>query len=71
MSKTLQDLIVDLAEGNPGALSVLIDIVKRGRADLLLVLRDHEIRGSQIWTTFKDENGEDLESMMMHLELMA
>ena len=70
MSETLHDVLVELAEGNPGALSVLLEICGAGRSELLLKLREAGVKGSAIWTTYKDENGEDLESFMMNLELM-
>jgi hypothetical protein len=67
----LQETIVDLSEGNPGALSVLLQLVKAGRPDLIVVLRERGHRGSAIWTLYKDGNGEDLESLMMNLELLG
>ena len=66
----IKDIMFELAEGNPGALRVMIDIVERGRADLLPVLREQGLRGAAVWTTYRDENGGDLDSMMMNLELL-
>lgn len=60
---TIQDMIVKMAEGNPGALRVLCEMSQaRGVAGFshLLDLDDMNIRGPQIWVGFKDYCREDL-----------
>lgn len=57
--KSLQDAILTMTEGNPGAINVLESCLKKqGQMTFmmktLLNLDDMNIRGSQIWTAFKD-----------------
>jgi hypothetical protein len=63
LSMSLQDIIVLMAEGNPGGLTTLIKLVKLKGDDAflsLLALDDMNIRGSQIWVGYKDFAGEDI-----------
>lgn len=57
--KDLRDAILTMAEGNPGAVTVLGTCLKKqGQMDFmmgtLLHLDDMNIRGAQIWIAFKD-----------------
>lgn len=63
LTDTMQDLIIKMSEGNPGAVSVLVEMAKAKGVDvlwLILGLDDMNIRGSQIWVGFKDRCGGDL-----------
>lgn len=67
LNMTLQDLFVLMAEGNPGALSVLIELGKNdesplGVTSLILSLDDMNIRGWQIWVGYKDHCKEDIKA---------
>lgn len=66
LKDTSQEIIVKMAEGNPGGLSVLIDMLKANPLNLLemLSLDDMNIRGTQIWVGYKDYCGEDLEKFL-------
>jgi hypothetical protein len=68
------DSMVKLAEGNPGALTVMLSLVKSneeidpqgfmGPLGSILSLDSHGIYGSRIWMFFKDVCGEDLTKMV-------
>lgn len=61
---SVQDLILIMGEGIPGALRVLLDIITDDSESGLMTilgLDDMNIRGSQIWIGYKDFCGEDLE----------
>lgn len=58
------DTIVKLAQGNPGAMTVLVECVKAQHADVLLKLEALDCRGPDIWIAYKDQNGEDLEAFV-------
>jgi hypothetical protein len=53
------EVIIELCEGNPGAVSVLTR-VRVARPDLLLYMYENGPRGSDIWVLYKDECGEDI-----------
>jgi len=70
LSDTIQDIVVKLAEGNPGALSVCVqmltetekidpDAILKGLSGLLM-LDTLGIYGSEIWILYKDVCGEDI-----------
>ena len=56
LDDTLHDAIIKLAEGNPGALSVLSQLIKKANdpINLLLKLDGFQIRGWRIWVGYKD-----------------
>lgn len=68
------DIIVKMAEGNPGAVRVLCEMLKDGGAidpdnsfgglGALLSLDTFGIYGSRIWVLYKDICGEDLTSTL-------
>lgn len=63
-SDSTQDVLVKMSEGNPGALTVLMELLKRddpGALMVLLSLDDMNMRGSQIWVGYKDHSGSDIE----------
>lgn len=62
LDDTTQDLVIKMAEGNPGALTVLCQLMERGMEGLMKILDldDMNMRGSQIWVAFKDYSGQDL-----------
>ena len=62
----MEDLLILLGQGNPGALNVLMRLdVKH-----LAVLADKAIHGSDIWCLYKDECGEDIEKLKAKLTKM-
>jgi hypothetical protein len=51
----LQD-IIDIADGNPGALEVMGRLLNKHRiqlTSLLPILQEHNIKGSDIWVIYK------------------
>lgn len=75
LTDTLLSSIIKLGEGNPGALRVLNEIVKReddpdslagtlGTLGTLLSLDSYGIYGARIWMLYKDVCSEDLVRML-------
>jgi hypothetical protein len=68
------DAIMKLTEGNPGALTAIVQMVKRhasidpdaalGWIGTALSLDDANIRGSRIWLLYKDVCGQDMTNML-------
>lgn len=58
-----EELLMLMAEGNPGAISVLMKIMVQDLL-LLLTMDDMNIRGPQVWVGYKDHCGQDLERFM-------
>lgn len=58
-----QDVFLLMAQGNPGALSVLIQVFKRGCfEEVVFSLHSQDITGSNIWIHYKDIHNEDIEA---------
>ncbi len=74
LTDTAPDILVKMSEGNHGAVSVLIRMLKEGEAidpqsfmgglGAILGLDTHRIYGSKIWMLYKDVCGQDLVKMM-------
>jgi hypothetical protein len=69
LTDNLADIFFKLSEGNPGALNVLVTIVKDedidpddflGPLGTLLSFDTHQIYGSNIWILYKDICGESI-----------
>lgn len=61
LEMSIMDLMTLMCEGNPGALTVIIEIMKREDGFLYLChLDDMNVRGSQIWIGFKYHCGQDV-----------
>ena len=63
-SDSTQTVLVKMSEGNPGAVSVLMDLLKRddpAALMTLLTLDDMNMRGPQIWVGYKDHCESDIE----------
>lgn len=61
---TVMDMLLQMGEGNPGALSILSKLWQLPGPDALmsiLDLDDMNMRGSQIYVAWKDYCGEDME----------
>lgn len=58
LNENLMDWLQKMAEGNPGALTVLLTALKekgtQEMGELILFLDDMNIRGTQIWIGYKD-----------------
>jgi len=68
INEKLMDWMVKMAEGNPGALTVLLTAMKEKGAqeigELILFLDDMNIRGTQIWIGYKDHCGCDIDKFI-------
>jgi hypothetical protein len=68
---TTEAVVVDLTQGNPGALTVIMGILKAGREDVIdFLYRYEEIKGPALWMLYKDENGEDIDQTIGAIELL-
>lgn len=64
LTDTLQDMVIKMAEGNPGAMNVLMQILRDGAAidpdnimggvGIILSLDTLNLYGSKIWMLYKD-----------------
>lgn len=68
LSGSLMDVVIEMAEGNPGAATVLANLLNDTPdrvvfLNLILALDDMNIRGSQIWVAFKDFAEKDLKKL--------
>ncbi len=71
---TVQEAIIKMSDGNPGAVRVLCDVINNGRAidpdsamgsfGSIAILDMLEIYGSGIWMLYKDVCGEDIVKMI-------
>ncbi len=61
-----RDAIVELSEGNPGAINVMVQLCKKSPI-CLLALDIKGIYGPAIWTFYKDRCGQDIEKMIAEL----
>lgn len=69
LSTTTMDLIMQMSEGNPGALSVIVQLLKEGPMGLMDILNldDMGMRGSQIWCGYKDHCKQDINAFRQAL----
>lgn len=63
LNGTTMELIIQMAEGNPGAVTALCALMKDDDMALMRILDldDMGMRGSQIWVAYKDHCGGDIE----------
>jgi len=64
LDMTVMDMMVAMSEGNPGGLTVIMELIKRQPDTgflLLCHLDDMNIRGCQIWMGFKDYCNHDFD----------
>lgn len=62
------DGLTIMGEGNPGAMVILIGLLRGGHPEDILTLDHLGIYGQDIWILFKDECGEDMETFHRELE---
>ena len=77
LNMSLTDIIVELADGNPGAVRVMMEIIEHdgmidpdnllGALGSILSLDTHGIYGSRIWMLYKDVCRSDIEKMLAAL----
>jgi len=63
LDMTTQELVMEMSEGNPGAINVMM-LLLREEKDIgifkIFILDDMNIRGTQIWIAYKDACNQDL-----------
>ncbi len=65
LNDTILSATTKMAEGNPGALTILMEILKKEMGKItILHLDDLQIRGWKIWYAFKDYCHQDLEKFI-------
>lgn len=66
LSDSTSDVVIKMAEGNPGALTVMMSVLKHPKGDLfkLLDMDDMNLRGSKIWIGFKDHCDRDMDKFL-------
>lgn len=65
LNTSIFELIKTMSEGNPGAMRVLMELLKTNDSIILLLhLDDMNIRADQIWIGYKDYCGEDLDKFV-------
>lgn len=68
---TLQDAVVKMSDGNPGALTALTELIQDPDGFKLLMKLDMlGVRGPDIWRLYKDECGGDVECMVNKIRQM-
>lgn len=75
----IKERIIDLCEGNPGALTVLIQMVQAAQVMgqtytlpfLFDYMKEQGLTGPEIWILFKDECDEDFSLFLQTLSLRA
>lgn len=62
------EMVVDLCDGNPGALTVLMSTYREVGTERFLPfatsMKERGICGSEIWCNFKDVHGQDIEAFV-------
>jgi basic membrane lipoprotein Med (substrate-binding protein (PBP1-ABC) superfamily) len=64
---SIEDNIISLSQGNPGAVTVLTSAVKRDKSEAVMLfndLADMNMYGPRIWLGYKDYSGEDLDAFI-------
>lgn len=66
LTDTVKDVLVKMAEGNPGAITVMMGMMEKNKDGLAYILHldDMNIRGTQIWIGYKDYCGQDMDKFI-------
>lgn len=62
------ETIVKMAEGNPGAATVMANMLMKGMIIGIFALDELEIYGPSVWVAYKDCCGSDLDKLNERLE---
>ena len=68
VASSTMDMLILMAEGNPGAVTVLAQLLKEENGIVLVLgLDDMNIRGTQIWIGYKDYCGNDIKKFAEYI----
>ena len=69
LSMSLENIIFELSEGNPGAMTVLMNVITKDPMNMmkLLTLDTFGVFGSNIWCLYKDEAKQDIDTFIGYL----
>ena len=67
----MKELLVKMADGNPGAIVMLLQLLEQGsRGDIAVyLLNAYGIKGSDLWVLYKDLCGENIEKVINLVEV--
>ncbi len=66
--QAVQKTLIDLSQGNPGALSVLLEALRNGHWVILDWCRQRSVCGAGIWVLYKDLSGCDITALRVKVE---
>jgi hypothetical protein len=72
LQELLKELLINLGEGNPGAISVLrmmLDEYPEETFEVTEKLVRHQIKGSDMWVLFKEKE-KDIHKFVNHVKLL-
>lgn len=66
LDNTVLDMVTEMSEGNPGAINVMMAVIKSSEIGVfdILHLDDMNMRGPQIWVGFNDYANGDLDKFI-------
>lgn len=64
LTDSVMNVVVKLAEGNPGAVTVLMRVLEKNDIPAIIAMDGFGIYGSRIWMLYKDVCKENLESAL-------
>jgi hypothetical protein len=60
---SLKEVLILMSDGNPGAATVLVQLIKSGDVETIERLLEYDIKGSHIWVLYKDLCDQSLQTM--------
>lgn len=66
LNMTMTDVLIQMSESNPGAISVMVQLLKKDENNFMFILSldDMNIRGEQIWVGYKDYCKENIDTFI-------
>lgn len=64
MSGYSENELYDISLGNPGAITVIAQLLRHEREDLIETLHDSNLKGSALWVLYSDLCNQDIEEMI-------
>jgi len=66
--ETIKEIVMNLCEGNPGALNVLMGMMQNQSFMEIMWLKENGYSGSKIWILFADDHNKDAEEFMKFIQ---